>query len=409
MTAAGASPERRIRFGLIGLGLAGGSLMAPAMAEHPCAEIAAAADLRADLRQRFTRDFGVPAFESVEELCRRDDIDAVYIATPHQLHREHAIVAARSGKHVIVEKPLALTLDDCDAIIATVESAGVQLIVGHTHGYDPAVRTMRRIIASGALGRVAMINTWNYSDFLYRPRRPEELDTAQGGGIMFNQVPHQVDMVRMLGGGLVRSARAVTTRLDPARPTEGGCVAILEFEDGAGASLAYSGYDRFDSDELHGWIGEGGRPKLPGGQGRTRRALLKGVSTPGEEAALRAARYGYGSPSWAAIAKADGPGHQPHFGLLIVSCEKGDMRPSADGIYIYDEDGVREVPIERGRGRPGQGDVIDELYDAVVSKARPFHDARWGKATLEVCLVLLQSSRERRELALAHQVAAPPL
>ena len=71
-----------------------------------------------------------------------------------------------------------------------------------------------------------MINSFNYTNFLYRPRRPEELDTAQGGGILFNQVPHQIDIARLLGGGLVRSVRAQTTVLDPARPTEGSCYRV---------------------------------------------------------------------------------------------------------------------------------------------------------------------------------------
>ena len=120
---------------------------------------------------------------------------------------------------------------------------------------------MRRSIASGELGRLGMIHSFNYTNFLYRPRRPEELDTAQGGGILFNQVPHQIDMVRLLAGGLVRSVRAQTTALDPARPTEGSCAALLQFENGAAASLVYSGYDYFDSDEWHFNISERGTPK----------------------------------------------------------------------------------------------------------------------------------------------------
>src|SRR4029077_14119172 len=122
-------------------------------------------------------------------------VEAVYIATPHQLHAAHAALAAGAGKDIILEKPMTLTLADGDAIIAAVERAKVHLIVGHTHAFDPAVREMRRIVASGVLGRLALIAAWSYTNFLYRPRRPEELDTARGGGILFNQVPHQVDMV----------------------------------------------------------------------------------------------------------------------------------------------------------------------------------------------------------------------
>ena len=118
------------------------------------------------------------------------------------------IDAAGAGKHIILEKPMALTLAECDAIIAAVDRANVYLIVGHTHGFDPAVRAMQRMVAERELGPLGMIAAWNYTNFLYRPRRPEELDTAQGGGILFNQVPHQVDMVRTIGGGRLTSVRA---------------------------------------------------------------------------------------------------------------------------------------------------------------------------------------------------------
>ena len=76
--------------------------------------------------------------------CADPAVEVVYIATPHQFHAPHAILAAEHGKHVILEKPMALTLADCDAIIAAVERNKVHLIVGHTHAFDPAVRRCAR-------------------------------------------------------------------------------------------------------------------------------------------------------------------------------------------------------------------------------------------------------------------------
>ena len=81
---------------------------------------------------------------------------------------------------------MALSLADCDAMIEAVDRAGVRMVVGHTHSFDPPVAKMREIIRSGELGRLAMINTFYYSSFLYRPRRPEELRTELGGGIIYN-------------------------------------------------------------------------------------------------------------------------------------------------------------------------------------------------------------------------------
>src|ERR1700738_2155734 len=108
-----------------------------------------------------------------------------------------------------------------------------------------------------------MITALNYTDYLYRPRRPEELDTAQGGGAVFNQAAHQVDMVRLVGGGRGASGRGATGTWGAARRTEGAYAALLTFADGAFASLTYGGYGHFDADEWQGWIGEMGQPKAP--------------------------------------------------------------------------------------------------------------------------------------------------
>jgi phthalate 4,5-cis-dihydrodiol dehydrogenase len=249
-------------------------------------------------------------------------------------------------------------------------------------------------VHGGALGRLGMILAFNYTDFLYRPRRPEELDTSRGGGIAFNQVSHQIEIVRLIGGGKVRSVRAHAGILDPARPTEGCCTALLEFENGAAASLTYSGYDYFDSDEFHGWVGEGGTAKTAG-HGAMRRRLLTGDVA---EADLQK-DLGYGGRRM----PPEQP-HLPHFGTIIATCERGDVRLSADGMLVYGRDGVKELPVERGPGRPGHGDALDALWAAAREGRQSVHSARWGKATLEVALAMLRSARERREIALDHQV-----
>jgi phthalate 4,5-cis-dihydrodiol dehydrogenase len=253
---------------------------------------------------------------------------------------------------------------------------------------------MRRIVASGALGRLGMIAAWNYTNFLYRPRRPEELDTELGGGILFNQVPHQIDMVRLIGAGRLRSVRAQATRLDPARPTEGSAIAFLEFEAGVAASLVYGGYDFFDSDELHFWINERGAQKPPDQHGAARRGL---AAEQAEEARLRVERYAYGAEA------GPSPDHQPHFGLMVVTCERGEMRASADGLFTYDARGKREVALPKSAAMPGRSEVLDDMIAAIRTGQPPLQGGRWGKANVEVTLAVLQSARERREVLLEHQ------
>ena len=256
---------------------------------------------------------------------------------------------------------------------------------------------MARIVASGQLGALGMIAAWNYTNFLYRPRRPEELDTAQGGGILFNQLPHQIDIVRTIGGGRLRSVRAQATALDPSRPTEGSAAVFLEFEDGAAASLVYGGYDFFDSDELHFWISERGADKPPDQQGTARRALAARTA---DELRLRVERYAYGSP------EGPPPAHQPHFGVIVVTCAWGEMRASADGLFIYDRNGKRELALPASKSMPGRSEVLDDMIAAIREGKKPRHDGRWGKANVEVALAILRSARERREIMLEHQVTA---
>jgi len=391
-----ASAERvPIGLGIAGLGMAG-AVMVQAAAEHAGYVVRAAADPHPAPRAAFARDFNANVYEDIGALCADPAVEVVYIATPHQFHASHAILAAEHGKHIILEKPMALTLADCDSIIAAAERHNVHLIVGHTHSFDPAVHVMYLYVASGALGRLGMIHSFNYTNFLYRPRRPEELDTERGGGILFNQVPHQIDMVRLLAGGLARSVRAQVTVLDAARPTEGSCAALLQFENGAAASLVYSGYDFFDSDEWHFSINERGAPKTID-HGAARRALMKAT----DEARARTETFAYGS------SHAASPPHQPHFGITIVTCEKGELRASADGLILYDAMGPMKINIERGPVMPGRRGVLDEIGRALRLGIRPTHDGRWGKATLEVALAIQRSAREDREITLEHQVAVP--
>jgi phthalate 4,5-cis-dihydrodiol dehydrogenase len=382
-----------IGLGIVGLGMAG-AVMVQAAAAHPGYVLRAAADPHVAPRQAFARDHEARAYADVAELVADPQVQVVYIATPHQFHAPHAILAAAHGKHVILEKPMALTLADCDAIIAAVERHEVHLVVGHTHAFDPAVRLMREIVASGELGRLGLIHSFNYTSYLYRPRRPEELDTALGGGILFNQVPHQIDTARVLAGGAVRSVRAHTTALDPARPTEASCAALVEFDNGVAASLIYSGYDHFDSDEWHFGISERGAPKQPV-HGAARRSLAGAQ----DEARARTETFAYGAAAGAL------PKHQPHFGITIVTCSEGDMRASADGVLVYGRDGVRELPIPRAARMAGRGEVLDDMLAAIGTGRQPLHDGRWGKATVAVALAILQSARDGREIALDQRVA----
>lgn len=385
--------QRKLRLGVAGLGRAF-TVMLPTLSADPRIELVAAADTRAEARARFAADFSARTHETVEGLCADPDVEAIYVATPHQYHAQHSVLAAQHGKHLLVEKPLALTLDECAAITQAAARAKVHLVVGHSHSFDAPVQHLRALVDSGAFGAVRMINAINYTDYLYRPRRPEELDTAQGGGAVFNQAAHQVDIVRLIGGGLVKSVRAATGAWDAARPTEGAYAALLTFADGAFASLTYNGYGNFDSDEFQGWVGEMGQAKQPYAAAPRPR-----FSNAREEAAFKNTRN-YGGADYRAPAM-HAPLHQ-HFGTLLVSCERADLRAMPNGVMIY-QNGAARLDAVAPPTVP-RAEVIDELYRAVVQDVTPLHGGAWAMATMEAVLAILTSAREGRDVALIHQI-----
>jgi phthalate 4,5-cis-dihydrodiol dehydrogenase len=137
----------------------------------------------------------------------------VYVASPAEHHAAHAIAAANGGKHVLVEKPMAQSLAECRSMVDAADRGAVTLIVGHSHSFDRPILRTRELIAGGAYGAPKMIAAQYYTDFLYRLRRPGELDPEKGGGVILNQGAHQVDIVRLLAGGKATSVRALARTL----------------------------------------------------------------------------------------------------------------------------------------------------------------------------------------------------
>jgi phthalate 4,5-cis-dihydrodiol dehydrogenase len=388
-----------VRLGIAGLGaLAAGTL--PAITRHPNIQLTAAADVRRDVLDRFAADFDAATYLDVDELCRSSDVDAVFVATPTQFHVPNALSAFAQGKHVLVAKPLAVTLDEANTLIDAADKAGVQLVEAHPQSLEAPLREIRRIVREGELGRLRMLHNWQYGDWLYRPRLPEELNTSLGGGVTYRQGEHQVDIIRMIAGGMVRSVRAMTGVWDSGRPTEGAHTLFLDFEDGAVATAVFSGYGHFHSTELTYGLSEGGGTSREP-YGSARRALREATGAQDGEASLKRLR-GYQETSDDAESRRRG---HSFYGLTLVSCDRGDIRQSPDGLFIYGDEAIEERPI--ARQPDGRDAVVSEFFDAIVGAAPALHDGRWARANLEVCVAALRSSRERREIMLERQVPAP--
>ena len=375
-----------IRLGVAGLGR-GFMLTLPSILADPRVRLVAAAAPREESRAAFVERFGGAAYADVAGLAADGAVEAVYVATPHQMHREHAETLAAAGKHLLIDKPLAVTMEDGRAIVAAAEAAGVTLLTGPSHSFDHPVGAARDIIESGRVGRPRMVTALNFTDFLYRPRRAEELVTAKGGGVIFSQSVHQIDVVRRLMGAAVVRVGAMTGAWDPARPTEGASSALIEFEGGGFATLVYSGYAHFDSDAMQGDIGELGHPKDPARYGAARRAL-RSAPTPAEEAALKSAR------TCGAAAPPPPAPEAEHFGPVIVSCDRADLRLTPKGVEIWGDEAKEFVPTPPAPAP--RSPVFEALYGAIRKGEAPAQAGAWGLDSLAVCHAILESARTRR-------------
>ncbi len=399
---------KTLRMSMVGIGVGGAEIL-PAMDTTPGIELYAGADINPTTRQRFLERYPESkVYDSIESLCEDPDVDAVWVSTPNRFHAPHAIYALEHGKHVVVEKPIALSMAEADAMNNAAAKTGNLLMAGHTQSYSLPVRAMRKIVKSGKIGRVYNIQALAYTDWMIRPRSAEEIDPNQGGGVPWRQTPHQVDSVRLIGGGLVKSVRGMTGTWGGWRPIPGFYTAYLEFEDGTACHIVHNGYGYFLTSELVP-TGDTSSRYSPGDRGALRKAMKAG--TRDEEGEKQAMRIGGEANERTFGVRAERrPWNPGDLGILIVNTEHGAIRHSPYGVYVYDDDGQHDIDLTGGAataGVAGRRGELDEFHDAISSGKPLFHDGRWGAATLEVALAIMESAREHKDIQMSRQLAVP--
>lgn len=224
-----------IKFGLLGCGriskrhsdLLGGGHIAGAKLVAVCDEVRERADAVA-------ARFGVPAFYNIDEFLGHKDLDAVSVLTPSGLHPAHAIAAAKAGKHVIVEKPMALRLQDADTMIRACDAAGVKLFVVKQNRFNVPVVKAREALDAGRFGRLVLgtVRVRWCRDQAYYDQAKWRGTWAYDGGVLANQASHHVDMLEWFFGDVVSvHARAATALVKI--EAEDTAVATLKFKNGA--------------------------------------------------------------------------------------------------------------------------------------------------------------------------------
>ena len=235
-------------FGIIGCGMIS-DFHSAAITDIKNGKLVAVSSRKAENSQRLVDRYSIQAYSDYNEMLNRDDIDIVCVCTPSGAHMEPAVAAAEAGKHVIIEKPLEITLERCDAIIESCEKANVRLCAIFNSRFSDASQLVKDTVSSGRLGQLTLGDAyvkWYRSQDYYDSgdwRGTMELD---GGGALMNQSIHAIDILQYVMGP-VESIQAFTDTLAHKRiDVEDVAVAALRFKNGAlgvveGTTAVYPG------------------------------------------------------------------------------------------------------------------------------------------------------------------------
>jgi predicted dehydrogenase len=250
-----ASPLTQVRWGLIGAGDIVRRRVAGALRDAPASALIAVSRARSELAEAFARDVGARRWHGDWRMLVADaELDAVYIATPVHLHAAQTIAAAEAGKHVLCEKPLAMSAAECERMLAASRANGVTLGVAYYRRFYPAVMRVKAIIESGEIGApvVAQMNAFEYFDPPPDHPRAWLLQPAiAGGGPMMDFGCHRIEVLVNLFGSHVRQAVAVTANVVFDRPVEDTAAVLLQFEPGPCASVTVTHAAHERQDTLH--------------------------------------------------------------------------------------------------------------------------------------------------------------
>ncbi len=230
-----------LRFGIVGAGVIGRT-HAEAIASLPEAELVAVADVIPDQASRLAMEYGARPYTDLAAMLEHEDLDVVNVCTPSGLHGEHACRIMRSGRHVIVEKPMEITRPALDEMSRVQREAAVQLEVISQHRFDEASRVVHDLIAQEALGRLVLGNAqipWWRSQAYYDSGQWRGTWSLDGGGILMNQSIHSIDILLWLMGP-VKSVYAHIDTLAHRIETEDVAAVVVRFQSGALGTIAAS-------------------------------------------------------------------------------------------------------------------------------------------------------------------------
>ncbi len=232
-----------LRWGLIGCGDIAAKRVAPGLRDSGNCDLVAVSRARVERAEPFAKEFGARRwYADWRELAADPEIEAVYVATPVVQHAEQTVHAARLGKHVLCEKPMGLTVAECEEMIDACQRAGVRLGIAYYRRFYPVVERIKKLLAGGEIGRVVFINFQAFERFNPPPEDPRHWFVRKaeaGGGPMFDFGCHRIEIVINLFGGL-KKIRSLLGNYLFEREVEDTAVAIFELEGGGQGVLSVS-------------------------------------------------------------------------------------------------------------------------------------------------------------------------
>lgn len=246
--------NEEIRFGIIGCGSVAPT-HARGIEKIEGAKLVAACDLVTEKAEKFAKEYNCDPYTDSAEMLAREDVDAVCVLTPSGLHAEVGIQAAKAGKHLVVEKPIDVSLANADDLLCAVKEAGVKLAVISQHRFDNAIIKIKKAIAEGKFGQLnfgASHTKWYRTQEYYDSGDWRGTWKLDGGGALMNQSVHYVDMLQYIMGPVEEVFAYCATRDHVRIEVEDVAVASVKFKSGAiglieGSTVAYPGfYTRLD-------------------------------------------------------------------------------------------------------------------------------------------------------------------
>ena len=198
------------------------------------ARLAAVCDVVEERREKIAKQFGVPSYADMNEMASSDNVDVLVVLTPSGLHAQHVVELAAYGKHIVVEKPMALTLDDADEMIRACDENGVRLFVVKQNRFNIPVQKLREALESGRFGKLVLgtVRVRWCRDQKYYTQDSWRGTWAYDGGVLANQASHHIDLLEwMMGDVEAVFARSATALVDI--EAEDTAVVTLKFRNGA--------------------------------------------------------------------------------------------------------------------------------------------------------------------------------